>query len=103
MAAVAESYWRTYLPDAFADIADPGAFFQTLEEEAMAQIADLELELRGPDRPGETFVERMGRFRWARHVSEQLIYPEVLMPTPTPASGSLPDATDGDFEAAVRE
>jgi hypothetical protein len=69
-AELAERHWRTHLPAGYAEIADRAAFFAELEAEAERQVFELEDALAGPDVPGESFLEKAGRLRMARHTAE---------------------------------
>jgi len=82
-AELAERHWRTHLPAGFAEIADRPAFFAELEAEAERQVFELEDALAGPDVPGESFLEKAGRLRMARHTAEAQVVRELLLPEPS--------------------
>jgi hypothetical protein len=83
-AAMAESHWRTWLPGRYSTIEDPSSFFSALGIQVSDQIATLELELLGPELPGEDFLTRVGRRNMARLQAEELTLRElVLLPAQT--------------------
>lgn len=47
------SHYQRFLPDQYARIPDPEAYFSTLGEEIEAQVNDLTTRLAGPDQLGE--------------------------------------------------
>jgi len=59
--AIARRHWERWLPEQYAAIEDPGAFFAVLGEEAARQVDDLATRLAGDDKPGEGYVEQAGR------------------------------------------
>ena len=82
-AELAERHWRTHLPAGYAEIPDRAAFFAELETEAERQVFELEDALAGPDVPGESFLEKAGRLRMARHTAEAQVMRELLLPEPS--------------------
>lgn len=90
LATMAEQHYRTHLPQAYAAIpaAKRTAFFEGLAEQANLAIADLEDELAGPDQPGETFQERLGRLTEARSAAESQVIREMVMPDPETVAAS---------------
>lgn len=102
LAYLAQEHWQKYLPTAYASIEDKRGFFQTLSDEAQAQIEDLEESLRGPDQADEPFADRMGRYRMARLQAEEIVFRELLLP---PAEGNDPQEPqtreDAELEQAM--
>ena len=95
--AMAQSHWRTWLPNRYAKIEDPNAFFATLGVQVSDRIAVLELDLAGPDRPAEEFLARVGRRNMARMQAEELVLPElVLLPAETPSDQTSADIGETD-------
>lgn len=95
--AMAQSHWKTWLPNRYAQIEDPSSFFSALGIEVSDQLATLELELAGPDRPGEEFLARVGQRNMARMRAEEMVLRElVLLPaensTDEDESDELPEA-----------
>ena len=79
----AMSHWKQVDPDRYAAIPDPDAFFTQLGEEVMQEIETRARALEGPDRPGETYLEKVGRLRMARFTAEGDVMRElVLIPGP---------------------
>ncbi len=70
MAAIAEQHYRDHLPQRYATLDDPEAFFQMLSDVAEEQIEALLPALEGPDPEDESFTEKMSRYKWARFVAE---------------------------------
>lgn len=117
LAYLAEQHYRRYLPHAYADITDREAFFRELEDQAEAQIQELEDALAGPDVPGEEFWDKAGRLRMARHQAEEIVLPELILITPEDAASDdaaserydpdtgipLPPPEDEELAAAPRD
>jgi hypothetical protein len=92
--AMAQSHWKTWLPNRYAAILDPVSFFSQLGAEVSDRIAALELDLLGPERPGEAFLTRVGRRNMARLQAEEMVLQAmVLLP---PEAGTSPE--DGSDE-----
>jgi hypothetical protein len=84
-ARMAMSHWEKHLPDRFGAIAqsDRTRFFTDLGEEAAGRIAELEIQLAGPDPEGEGYLEKVGRLNSARQQAEEIVLPELILPAPT--------------------
>ena len=97
--ARAMRHWQEFDPERFEAIEDPQAFFTTLGAEVEQEIETLAAALAGPDRVGETYLEKVGRLNMARFNAESDILRErVLIPGPDenedeeqPATGPLAD------------
>jgi hypothetical protein len=96
--ARAMRHWQEFDPDRFAAIEDPQEFFTTLGAEVEQEIETLAAALAGPDRPEETYLEKVGRLNMARFNAESDILRErVLIPGPDeddeelPATGPMAD------------
>jgi hypothetical protein len=89
--AMAESHWRTWLPRRYATIEDPSSFFSELGVQVSDQIATLELDLLGPEVPGEDFLARVGRRNMARLQAEELTLRDLVL---LPAETSAEDESD---------
>jgi len=88
--AMAQRHWATWLPQRYSQIPEPKtAFFTDLGRQVELAIEDLALTLEGPDEPGETYLERVGRMNNARQRAREMILPEQILPTPEP--GADPD------------
>jgi hypothetical protein len=81
----AQVYWQTYLPDEYAQLADPNTFFATVGEQMANEIITLSLALAGDDpgnNPGnEGYLEKVGRLNMARLQAEEQVMREMLPPT----------------------
>jgi hypothetical protein len=93
-AALAEEHYRRWLPRAYAQINNRAAFFQALEDEAQSQLEDLDEAFCGPDRDGETYAARFARYRWGRHMAEEVVLRNLL---------PKPEVTQAEREDARRE
>ena len=91
--AMAQSHWRMWLPNRYAQIEDPSSFFSALGTQVSDQIAALELDLAGPDRPDEDFLTRVGRRNMARLQAEEMVLRELVL---LPAEDSTTDEGDAD-------
>src|SRR5438552_17187697 len=58
---LAKNHWARTDPAHYAAIEDPEAFFAALGEQAESQIQELAQRLAGPDRPGEEYLQKVGR------------------------------------------
>lgn len=80
-ARIAEDHWRRHRPVNYATMSplERAEFFGDLGEQIRAQIETRQLdeELR-PDPPGETPLERAGRFAWAERMNESEVLREYL-------------------------
>ena len=99
-AALARRHWERWLPERLAEIpeGERDSFFSTLGEEISQKVESLELELRGPDLPGESFMERVGRFNMARLQAEERALSELLpVPEEEPEVPETPVMTDAEI------
>jgi len=95
--AMAQSHWRTWLPNRYAQVEDPSSFFSTLGTQVSEQIAALELDLADPDRPGEEFLARVGQRNMARMQAEEMVLRElVLLPAETSTDETSADEDESD-------
>ena len=84
-------HWRRWLPARYAAIQDPEVFFSTLGRQAENQVLDLAEQLEGPDLPGETYLEKIGRLNMARMQAEELVLREVILLEPEPETAETDD------------
>ena len=75
--------WRRTDPERFSKIEDPEAFFDQMGQELEAEIESLAQALAGPDRPGESYLEKTARLSTARFNAESDLIREALIPDPT--------------------
>lgn len=90
---LAQDQWKELAPAAYAMIDDPSRHFSTLGEQAEAAWIELSDELAGPDVPGETYLEKIGRLNNARKRAEEVIQADWLTP-PSQQQESEPDQLD---------
>jgi len=76
--------WRTIAPAEYNRLGNPTKFFTQLGEEAAIQVANLEIEIAGPDTPGESYLQKVGRLNAARSQAEEIVRVETLTPHPEP-------------------
>jgi hypothetical protein len=72
------NYWRNDLPNRYAQIPDPQTFFTDLGEQMATQVDQLTQAIAGPDPPGETFMDKLGRINTARAEAEEQVIRETL-------------------------
>ena len=87
----AERYWRTQLPRQYQQIPDPQTFFDQLGQTIATQVEDLAEQIAGPDRTGETYLDKLGRLNLARLEAETEILRETL---PQPEAPPDPQTAD---------
>ena len=76
-------HWQQTDPARYQAIPDPETFFTELGERVESEIQALANAIAGPDRPGETYMEKVGRLNMARFDAESEILREmVLIPDP---------------------
>lgn len=85
--------WEQLAPTALSEMEDPSRHFSTLGEEALEQVTSLALQLEGPDVPGETYFEKVGRIQNATLRAEEIVRADLLMPPP-----DVQDVTDDEIE-----
>jgi hypothetical protein len=79
----AMSHWQEIDPDRYATIPDPETFFTALGTEVEQEIDELAMALAGKDRPGEDYLQKVGRLNMARFTAESDVLREmVLIPDP---------------------
>lgn len=85
--------WRRLAPTALSEIADPSRHFSALGEQASVQIAELTIQIAGPDLPGESYLAKVGRLNAARGQAEELVRTDLL----TPPREEIEDLDEGDL------
>jgi hypothetical protein len=78
-----KTHYEQFVPERLAEIPEDlrDSFFSDLAREISDLVESYELALRGPDRPDEPFMERIGRFNMAKLQAEERAFAEML-PTP---------------------
>jgi len=79
---MAQNHWRRWLPQRYSRIPDPEAFFAALGEEVMREVLELADGLAGADRPGETYLDKVGRLNMARLNAESQVLRELVLLLP---------------------
>lgn len=74
--------WRTADPERFAKVPDPQAFFTELGVDLEERIDALAGALAGPDRAGESYLEKVARLDSARFNAESDLIREAMIPEP---------------------
>jgi hypothetical protein len=69
---------RTANPNRFAEISDPETVFSQWGQELESEILSLADALAGPDRPGESYLEKTARLSTARTNAEADLIREHL-------------------------
>ena len=72
---MAWDHWRRWRPRMLSGIEDPQTFFSTLGQETELEIDELAVQIAGPDRPGETTLQKTARLREARISAESDLLP----------------------------
>lgn len=93
----AQQMWQQLAPRAYSEIPDPSSHFLTLGEVASQRIVQLSIELTGPDEPGESYFEKVGRLEAAKRQAEEIVRNELLIPPTEPevlASEEAAEAED---------
>ena len=73
------NHWQRTDPDRYAAIPDKEAFFAELGERAESEIQQLQDSLAGPDRPEESYLQKVGRLNMARLAAEEHVLRETLL------------------------
>lgn len=97
----AENAWRTQAPSRYAQIENPKEHFSALGEEAADQVAMLTRQLQGPDQPGESFFDKVGRINMAKMQAEEIVRAEML--TPPQEQWEDQDETEDDWVSPFEE
>ena len=90
---LAMSHWQKTDPDRYQQIPDPAAFFTELGDRAEIEIQQLQDAIAGRDRPGETYLEKVGRLNMARLQAEERVLAELIL-IPTPSSSEQDEGNE---------
>jgi hypothetical protein len=82
--------WKRADPQRFAEIPDPEVFFAAKGTELEQEISTLAASLAGPDRAGETYMEKVARLSTARFNAESDLLREAMIPDPDDVETPLP-------------
>lgn len=80
--AVVRQYWTRYRPAATSQLPNPEAFFERLGTQIEAEVSDLTARMQGPDWPGETYLDKVGRLNSARSRAEEQVLADLLYSQP---------------------
>jgi hypothetical protein len=78
-------YYRESRPEATKELGsatEAEAYFQSLAAEIESQVQGAEDQIAGPDLPGETYLEKVGRLTAARGQAEELVLADLLYAIP---------------------
>jgi len=78
----AQQHWRRWLPRRFEALEDPETFFAQLGEEIETRVVELSQALEGEDRPGEQYLEKLGRLSMAKLMAEEQAMKELALLEP---------------------
>ena len=79
---MAWDHWRKWRPRMLSGIEDPQTFFSTLGQQTEQEIDELARQIAGPDRPGETTLQKTARLREARISAESDLLPlRITLPS----------------------
>lgn len=73
---IAMTHWQRWRPEAYRQLPNPEDFFSTLGDSLMEEIIDLADALEEPDRPGESYLEKVGRLNMDKLMAEEKILGE---------------------------
>ena len=85
--------WRRLAPTALSEISNPSLHFSELGEQARLQIAELTIQIAGPDQPGESYLGKVGRLNAARLQAEEMVRTDLL----SPPREEIEDLDEGDL------
>ena len=74
--------WQTADPERFAQVPDPEEFFAQMGADLEDRIDALARATAGPDRPGASYLEKVGRLNAARFNAETDLIREAMAPDP---------------------
>jgi hypothetical protein len=92
------NHWKTHLPHAWSQLSDEQAqaMVAASASELEAEIQTLAASIAGPDQPGETYQQKVGRLTMARRDAESDLISEFL---PQPET----QTSDEDLQDTERE
>jgi hypothetical protein len=77
--AKAMRHWQQTDPERYQTIADKETFFTELGTVVEQEIQVRAAALAGPDRPGEAYLEKVGRLNMARFTAESEVLREMVL------------------------
>lgn len=97
----AMKHWERHRPEAFAELDDPARFFTEAGEEIATQIANLIPNLAGPDLPGESTLDKLGRLNSARARATEIALEESGLFSETELTRTEWEATTQEHETGL--
>ena len=94
---MAWEHMARHLPDRFAQIPDPTAYFADLGEQIAEEIEETQTALAGSSTPGEDYFATLGRMRMAQLMAEEKVLSELAFLTPTEDPDDGPRDETGAF------
>jgi hypothetical protein len=85
----AMNHWRQWFPGQIEQMSDPQEHFTQLGQEMEARVQELGDQLAGPDSPGETYLDKVGRLNAAKSQAKELVMSEYLPAPPEPQDEEL--------------
>lgn len=82
--ARAQRLWQTAMPSRYEELDNPTTYFNSLGEQIAALIESLLTTLEGPDVPGETYTQKVGRLNSARMQAEERAFADLVPIEPEP-------------------
>lgn len=103
---MAQAHWTRWLPERLAEMTEPDqvTFFTAMGSEVERQIQEMATAIAGPDRPGETYLQKLGRLREAQMTAESdILREQVLLAPESEADGDPKWPGDAPWQPLVRE
>ena len=94
---LAWEHMARYLPDRFAQIPDPAAYFTDLGEQAADEIEATTQSVAGTPPAEEDFFAKVRRMRMARLMAEEKVLAEMVYLTPTQDPEDAPRDSTGAY------
>lgn len=101
--ALAKNHWQNTDPKRYEAIENPETFFQELGEQTESEVQALAEHLAGPDRPGETYLEKVGRLNMARLQAEERVLSDLVWIAPSPLQEEPEEAITHGLEQGRQE
>ena len=91
--ARAQDHWRRWLPTRYSQIQEPETFFADLGDEIQTRVEELTRGLAGEDRPGESYLEKLGRLNMAKLAAEEQALRELALLDPETSEDADEEST----------
>src|SRR5690625_5569174 len=80
---LAQEHWTNVDPGRAQQIPNPREFFSNLGEQVESQIVDLQPQIAGPNKPAETYLQKVGRLNMAKLQADEIVLHEMVSLTET--------------------